>query len=73
MAKSVTMITAGGFKVQTVSTVDRGSWFRVTEPHGYSVKLCPWMDHSPEIRTMDQLTMVLKREGEDIATLTEVE
>ncbi len=73
MSKSVTMITAGGYKVQTVSTVDRGQWFRVTGPHGFEVTLNPYDPaHSPPIRTIDQLTEVLAREGEDLSTLKEV-
>jgi hypothetical protein len=72
--KSITMITSGGFKVQTVSTEDRGQWFRVTRPTGQDVPLNPWAaELSPRIRTFEQLTEVLKREGEDFTTLTERE
>jgi hypothetical protein len=72
--RSLTMVTDGGYKVQTVSTVDKGQSFRVTGPHGFEVLLQPWKArHSLPIRTMDQLIEVLEREGEDYSTLKEEE
>jgi len=48
--------------------------YRVTHPQGFEVPLNPWdPQHSPPIRTLEQLIEVLKREGEDFATLIEVE
>jgi hypothetical protein len=71
--RSLTMITAGGYKVQTVSTVDKGRLFKVTGPHGFEVTLNPYNPrHSPPIRTMDELIKVLEREGEDWTTLEEI-
>lgn len=70
--KPVIMVTAGGYKVQTVSTVDRGQYFLVTGPTGLEVPLDPWQPrNSPEIRTVGQLKEVLQRAGEDFATLHE--
>jgi hypothetical protein len=81
---AVTMVTAGGFKVRTESTapvwdprikvsVRPAQVFLVTDPSGVNVPLDPWNpQHSPEIRTLAQLKQVLRREGEDFATLREV-
>lgn len=76
MSKSITMVSSGGYRVQTVHTVEpdgsNDQYFRVTGPYGFDIPLNPWDPrHSPEIRTIEQLTAVLAREGEDLATLEE--
>jgi len=64
---------AGGHTVAVVHTADRGQFFRVTTPDGYNVPLDPWNPHGKaEIRTVGQLSAVLARQGEDMATLKEV-
>lgn len=76
--KTITMVTAGGYKVETVRTVDPSGnnpvlCYRVTHPNGIVVPLNPWNPrHSPKIRTIEQLIEVLEREGEDFTTLEEI-
>jgi hypothetical protein len=68
----MTMTTANGFTVETVSTIDRGAYFIVKTPNHLAVPLDAWNPHSPdEIRTFEQLAAVLTRVGEDAATLKE--
>ena len=64
---------AGGHTVTVVHTADRGQFFQVTTPNGYTVPLDPWNPQGKaEIRTTGQLAAVLARQGEDLATLEEV-
>lgn len=59
--------TSGGYTVEEISTVDRGTFYSVKDRHNFTVQLEPWISHShAEIRTWEQLTAVLAREGQEV-------